>query len=101
MTMFGEQVFGDHGLRFAPIGLVDMYNSGGAVETVSCDIELSGCIIKIRGRGVGRFGVYSSCKPRYCKVGMKEQGFNYNAEDGLLTVNLHGESDPIDIEFVY
>ncbi|XP_060670611.1 probable galactinol--sucrose galactosyltransferase 2 [Ziziphus jujuba] len=92
-------VFSD-GLRFAPIGLLDMYNSGGAVETLSCSIELSGCIIKVKGRGVGRFGVYSSSKPRYCKVGKKEE-FNYNAEDGLLTVQLQGECDPRDIEFVF
>lgn len=100
MSIFGEQVFGN-GLRFAPIGLLDMYNSGGAIETVSCSVELSGCIIQCRGRGVGRLGVYSSSKPKYCKVGMKEEGFNYNAKDGLLTVNLQGECDPRDIEFGY
>lgn len=78
-----------------------MYNSGGAVETLSNSIDLSGCIIKIKGRGVGRFGVYSSSKPRYCKVGKKEEEFTYNAEDGLLTVELQGECDPRDIEFVF
>ena len=98
--MLHGQVFG-HGLKFAPIGLLDMYNSGGAVESLSCSIELSEFRIKVRGRGLGRFGVYSSSKPRQCMVGIKEEEFTYNSKDGLLIVKLEGECGPRDIEFVY
>ncbi|KAI9173769.1 hypothetical protein LWI28_006155 [Acer negundo] len=73
-------------LLFAPIGLLDMYNSGGAVDTMNCIIELSECIIKIKGKGCGRFGAYSNTKPKRCMLDMKEEEFTYNAEDGLLTV---------------
>ncbi|XP_062168819.1 probable galactinol--sucrose galactosyltransferase 2 [Alnus glutinosa] len=88
-------------LLFAPIGLVDMYNSGGAIEALNCTRDLPGCTIKVRGRGCGRFGAYSSTKPRHCMVDMKEEEFTYNAEDGLLTVKLQGECKLKDIEFVY
>ncbi|KAK0601411.1 hypothetical protein LWI29_024047 [Acer saccharum] len=49
---------------FASIGLLDMYNSGGAVDTMNWIIELSECIIKIKGTGCGRFGAYSNIKPQ-------------------------------------
>lgn len=94
------QVFGN-GLRFASIGLLDMYNSGGAVESLRCRVDLSGCTMTIKGRGLGRFGAYSSSKPKRCMVNQKEEEFSYNAEDGLLIVKLQGECGLRDIEFVY
>ncbi|KAK0599569.1 hypothetical protein LWI29_006466 [Acer saccharum] len=57
------QEFGQNFL-VAPIGLLDMYNSGGAVDTMNWIIELSECIIKIKGTGCGRFGAYSNIKPQ-------------------------------------
>ena len=69
------QEFGQN-LLFAPIGLLDMYNSGGAVETMNCIIELSECIIKIKGKGCGRFGAHSNIKPKRCMLDMKEEEFH-------------------------
>jgi len=95
-----EQVFG-HDVLFAPIGLLDMYNSGGAVEALDCTMDVAQCIIKIKGRGCGRFGAYSNVRPKLCVVDMKEEEFFYNREDGLLTITLAGEGNSKDIEFVY
>ncbi|KAK1559859.1 hypothetical protein Q3G72_019153 [Acer saccharum] len=61
---------------FALIGLLDMYNSGGAVDTMNWIIELSECIIKIKGTGCGRFGAYSNIKPQRCMLDMKEEEFH-------------------------
>lgn len=99
-TISPIRVFGND-IRFAAIGLLDMYNSGGAVESLDCTMDPSGCRMKIKGRGCGRFGVYSSSKPRCCMVDMKEEQFIYNAEDALLTVELHGDCKLREIEFVY
>ncbi|GLT77027.1 hypothetical protein SLA2020_486520 [Shorea laevis] len=99
-TIFPITVF-NNDLLFAPIGLLDMYNSGGAVEALNCTMDLPGCTIKVKGRGCGRFGAYSSTKPRHCMVDTKEEEFTYSAEDGLLTVKLQGECKLKDIEFVY
>ncbi|XWS47860.1 hypothetical protein CRYUN_Cryun13aG0021700 [Craigia yunnanensis] len=99
-TISPVRVFGQD-ILFAPIGLLDMYNSGGAVEAMDGNMNLSGCIIKIKGRGRGRFGAYSSSKPRSCMVDMKEEEFIYNAENGLLTVDLQGDCNLRGIEFVY
>ncbi|XVF11648.1 hypothetical protein REPUB_Repub08aG0045300 [Reevesia pubescens] len=99
-TISPIRVFGQD-ILFAPIGLLDMYNSGGAVEAIDGNMNLSGWIIKIKGRGCGRIGAYSSSKPRSCIVDKKEEEFIYNAENGLLTVDLQGGCNLRDIEFVY
>ncbi|KAK9021267.1 hypothetical protein V6N11_011265 [Hibiscus sabdariffa] len=100
-TISPIRVFGQ-GVRFAPIGLLDMYNSGGAVEAIDANMnDLSDSTVKIKARGSGRFGVYSSSKPRSCMVDMKEEKFVYNPENGLLTVDLTGDCKFRDIEFIY
>ncbi|XVF49742.1 hypothetical protein PTKIN_Ptkin04bG0038100 [Pterospermum kingtungense] len=88
-------------IRFAPIGLVDMYNSGGALEAMSYENNPSECKVKVRIRGCGRFGAYSNTKPKCCAVNQKEENFIYNAKDGLLTLQLQGDCNSKDIVFVY
>ncbi|KAE9458195.1 hypothetical protein C3L33_09900, partial [Rhododendron williamsianum] len=89
------------GIHFAPLGLIDMYNSRGAIETLSCTSEPPGCKIKIKAQGCGRFGAYSDSEPRYYKVDTKEMEFTYNANDGLLTVTLDDDCNFREIEIVY
>ncbi|TYG90829.1 hypothetical protein ES288_A12G213900v1 [Gossypium darwinii] len=90
------------GVHFAPIGLLDMYNSGGAVESIDENMKNSSeFIIKIKVRGCGRFGVYTSLKPSSCIVDMEEEEFIYNSENGLLTLDLTGDCNFRDIEFIY
>ncbi|XP_059643705.1 probable galactinol--sucrose galactosyltransferase 2 [Cornus florida] len=99
-TISPVRVFNQN-IHFAPIGLVDMYNSGGATEGLSCTLEPSGCKIKVKVRGCGRFGVYSSKKPNCCMVDMETKEFAYDAKDGLLTVKLEGGCNIREIEFLY
>ncbi|KAJ9140236.1 hypothetical protein P3X46_030908 [Hevea brasiliensis] len=100
-TISPIRVFGQD-IHFAPIGLLDMYNSGGAVEAVNCRItDSSECRIKIKGRGCGRFGAYSSTKPKHCMVENREEDFTYSAVDGLLAIKLQGKCNLREIEFVY
>ncbi|KAL0417258.1 UNVERIFIED_CONTAM: putative galactinol--sucrose galactosyltransferase 2 [Sesamum latifolium] len=88
-------------LHFAPIGLIDMYNSGGATEGLTSAVEPSACTITIQARGCGRFGAYSSKKPISCTVDGKNEEFVYRPDDGLLTVKLEGECKSRDINFCY
>ncbi|XP_057548850.1 probable galactinol--sucrose galactosyltransferase 2 [Amaranthus tricolor] len=99
-TICPIRVFNDS-VHFAPIGLLDLYNSGGAVEALSFKTGPDGCILKVEVRGVGRFGVYSSTRPRFCTVDMKKEEFTYSPEDGLLTVKLEGGCQIKNIEFLY
>ncbi|KAL1554637.1 putative galactinol--sucrose galactosyltransferase 2 [Salvia divinorum] len=87
-------------IALAPIGLLDMFNSGAAVEqfevyntSITNDdtetpIESRSPVAKIalRARGCGRFGVYCSQRPLSCTVDNVETEFNYEAASGLATL---------------
>jgi raffinose synthase len=105
------------GYKFAPLGLIGMYNGGGAVESltyhrldgvklieldsssVAREIESSLAVTESAGseavamvcmevKGCGRFGSYSSAKPRKCLVGSSEVEFTYDSSNGLLVIQL-------------
>ncbi|KAH7528325.1 hypothetical protein FEM48_Zijuj05G0060700 [Ziziphus jujuba var. spinosa] len=100
-TVSPIRVFGDN-IQFAPIGLVDMFNSGGAIKSLDCKKDSSGLMMaKIQVRGCGRFGAYSHRKPRSCAVDKKEKQFIYDAKEGLLTFKLDGDCNCKEIQIVY
>ncbi|CAL5066439.1 unnamed protein product [Urochloa decumbens] len=73
------------GAEFAAVGLVDMFNAGGAVE--SCEVK-GDAAAEMRVRGCGRFGAYCSRRPARCVLDEGEVGFGYDAETGMVTVEL-------------
>ncbi|KAJ0959776.1 hypothetical protein J5N97_000534 [Dioscorea zingiberensis] len=73
------------GVRFAPLGLVDMYNAGGAIEDLRYEQQR---LVSMEVKGCGKFGVYSSEKPRRCCVGTHEIDFSYDSASGLVTLSL-------------
>ncbi|XP_007028791.2 PREDICTED: probable galactinol--sucrose galactosyltransferase 2 [Theobroma cacao] len=99
-------------ISFAPIGLLDMFNSSAAVEQfevqmvanrepelfdgeVSSEVTTSlSCnrsptaTINLKVRGCGEFGAYSSQRPLKCTVGNAETDFNYDLATGLVTLTL-------------
>ncbi|KAJ7976799.1 Alkaline alpha-galactosidase seed imbibition protein [Quillaja saponaria] len=99
-------------ISFAPIGLLDMFNTGGAVELVEIrkdsdkdsqlfdgevSTELTASLsenrsatatIALKVRGCGRFGVYSSQRPLKCTVGNAETVYSYDSETGLVTLTI-------------
>jgi raffinose synthase len=98
------------GFSFAPLGLVDMYNAGGAIEGLKYEAkagaQLAGlekeyegeraenlsnevvAVVSIQVKGCGRFGAYSSAKPRKCKIGSSLVDFAYDSATGLVTLDL-------------
>ncbi|OVA19719.1 Glycosyl hydrolases 36 [Macleaya cordata] len=70
--------------QFTPIGLIDMYNSGGAVEAVKFFSDPPNSRINIEGRGSGRFGAYSSRKPKLCTINTEEVDFEFKGENFLI-----------------
>lgn len=88
-----------------------MFNSSGAIESMDInsvtdkkpelfDGEVSSAstalssnrsptaLISLSVRGCGRFGAYSSQRPLKCAVENTETDFTYDAEVGLVTLNL-------------
>ncbi|WOL15478.1 putative galactinol--sucrose galactosyltransferase 6 isoform X1 [Canna indica] len=98
------------GFRFAPLGLVDMYNAGGAIEeltyhvltALSLELDYSFvsellperrgpdavAVVCMEVKGCGRFGAYSSVKPRRCLLGAVDVEFTYDSSSGFLTLHL-------------
>ncbi|OEL34219.1 putative galactinol--sucrose galactosyltransferase 6 [Dichanthelium oligosanthes] len=91
------------GFRFAPIGLVDMFNSGAAVEGLTYHLLDSAKLIGGDGsassteaaglvcmevRGCGSFGAYSSVRPRKCMLGSAQVEFSYDSPSGLVVLQL-------------
>lgn len=98
-------------ISFAPIGLIDMYNCGGAVDQFDIQLlsdeksersdgeisaeqrsslsnTISSTVIKLKVRGCGRLGVFSSQSPSKCTIDGAEADFQYDSETGLLTISL-------------
>ncbi|CAN6308801.1 unnamed protein product [Urochloa humidicola] len=74
------------GVAFAPVGLLDMFNSGGAVE--ECDVDAEAGVVRLRVRGCGRFGAYCSRRPARCVLDAAEVEFGYDDDTGLVTLDI-------------
>lgn len=71
-------------IKFAPIGLVNMLNCGGAIECMEFDDERD--VVKIGVRGCGEMRVFSSEKPISCKIDGVAVKFQY--EDRMVRVQV-------------
>lgn len=76
------------GLSFGPLGLIDMFNSGGAIDMLEYKVESGLTIVSMMVKGCGRFGAYSRTKPKRCTVGPSEVDIEYDSDSGLVIVNL-------------
>ncbi|KAF8392716.1 hypothetical protein HHK36_023065 [Tetracentron sinense] len=73
--------------KFAPLGLTNMFNSGGTVQGLEYSesgVEIS---VKIKIKGGGKFLAYSSGSPKKCYLDGAEVGFEWVA-GGKLTTNI-------------
>ncbi|XP_059668423.1 probable galactinol--sucrose galactosyltransferase 2 [Cornus florida] len=96
-------------ISFAPIGLLDMLNTSGAVEQFEVHLapdkkpeSFDGDVISepsseglspsatiaLKVRGCGRFGAYSSQCPLKCTVDNASTDFTYDTATGLLTLSI-------------
>lgn len=96
------------GSDFAPIGLLQMFNSGGAISMIEYKSseqgpnEASLSSIEIKVHGYGEFGAYSSVKPRDCLVNSSSSKFSYNPHSGMVKVLLpQVEGFSLDVIFTF
>jgi raffinose synthase len=76
-----------NGVKFAPIGLIEMFNSGGAIKEMNYDFKTSTSVV-VKVRGCGLFGAYSSARPKRITVDLQEIEFRYEEGSGLVTISL-------------
>ncbi|XP_070053656.1 stachyose synthase-like [Nicotiana tomentosiformis] len=77
--------------KFAPIGLTNMFNSGGAIQGLQYS-KFAGdgenASAKAEVKGGGNFLAYSNVLPIKCYLNGAEIEFEWSSEDGKLTLNL-------------
>ncbi|KAI5432687.1 probable galactinol--sucrose galactosyltransferase 1 isoform X1 [Lathyrus oleraceus] len=76
-----------NGVKFAPIGLIKMFNSGGAVKEFGSGFN-GNANVSMKVRGCGIFGAYSSARPKLINIDSKEVEFSYEEESGLVSIEL-------------
>ncbi|KAJ0103521.1 hypothetical protein Patl1_03723 [Pistacia atlantica] len=65
------------GTTFAPIGLIKMFNSGGAIKELKYESEGS-ATVGMKVHGCGLFGAYSSSRPQRIVIDAEEVQFGYD-----------------------
>ncbi|KAJ4840177.1 hypothetical protein Tsubulata_002925 [Turnera subulata] len=65
-------------VQFAPIGLVNMLNTGGAIKLLEVVDDEN--LIRISVKGSGEFRVFASEKPESCKINGADVEFTYHEQ---------------------
>ncbi|KAK9748794.1 hypothetical protein RND81_02G081600 [Saponaria officinalis] len=78
-------------IQFAPIGLVNMLNSGGAVKSFEINDVDEEQIVQVGVKGAGEMRVFSSENPRACRVNEEEVEFEY--EESMIKVQVPWNND--------
>ncbi|XP_019052352.1 PREDICTED: galactinol--sucrose galactosyltransferase-like [Nelumbo nucifera] len=65
-------------IQFAPIGLINMLNTGGAIRSLELDIKTNS--VRIGVRGTGEMRSFASEKPKACLIDGEEVPFTYEEE---------------------
>ncbi|GAU31853.1 hypothetical protein TSUD_114640 [Trifolium subterraneum] len=77
ITLFPKKSF-----KFAPIGLVNMLNNGGAIQSFEYDEAQD--LVQVGVKGAGEMRVFASKKPKSCRIDGKEVDFEY---EDFMVVN--------------
>jgi raffinose synthase len=99
MTVSPVRVFSKRLIQYAPIGLVNMLNSGGAIQSHEFDDHEN--LVKFGVRGCGEMSVFVSEKPVCCKIDGVAVKFDY--EDKMVKVQISWPSSSTLslVEFVF
>ncbi|XP_038894030.1 galactinol--sucrose galactosyltransferase-like [Benincasa hispida] len=73
-------------MEFAPIGLVNMLNCGGAIQSLEID-ENEG-LVTAGVKGCGEMRVFASKEPRNCKIDGKDVEFEYDDDDKMVKIQV-------------
>lgn len=71
-------------VAYASIGLIKMFNSGGAIKGLRYEAEKGG-VVDMKVCGCGQFGAYSSVKPKRITVDTEVVEFECEVECGFVT----------------
>ena len=90
LTVSPVTVLPRESIQFAPIGLVNMLNTGGAIQPVMAVDDES--LIRIGVKGSGEMRVFASGNPVSCKIDGVDVDFCYH--DQMVTIQVPWPSSP-------
>ncbi|TKY50466.1 galactinol--sucrose galactosyltransferase 5 [Spatholobus suberectus] len=99
ITVFPVTVLPGKSLKFAPIGLVNMLNTGGAVQSLAFDEAQN--LVEVGVRGTGEMRVYASETPSTCRIDGKEVDFEYEGSMVKIQVPWAGSSKLSTVQYIF
>jgi raffinose synthase len=85
ITVSPVTILAGKSVHFAPIGLVNMLNTGGAIQSLAYTDDAKSTV-QIGIKGSGEMRVFASEKPRACKIDGREVAFEY--EEHMITTQV-------------
>ncbi|CAK9176150.1 unnamed protein product [Ilex paraguariensis] len=86
-------------VEFAPFGLANMLNSGGAIQALEFDEEASS--VRVGVKGTGEMRVYASKRPRACLINGENASFAYEDLMVIMQVPWPNSSGSSVIEYSF
>ncbi|KAK7266053.1 hypothetical protein RIF29_18692 [Crotalaria pallida] len=86
-------------VQIAPIGLVNMLNNGGAIQSFAIDEAKNSVEVGVRGKGEMR--VFASEKPSTCRIDEKEVDFEYEGSMVVIQVPWPNSSKLSNVEYIF
>jgi len=87
ITVSPMTVLAHKSVQFAPIGLANMLNSGGAIQSVEFKSDVGGaCMVRVEVKGAGEMRVFASEKPSKCHINGENVDFKY--EEHMVIVQV-------------
>ncbi|KAD3641110.1 hypothetical protein E3N88_30334 [Mikania micrantha] len=101
VTVSPITVLAQKSVQFAPIGLVNMLNSGGAIQSVEFELDVDGAsMVRVGVKGAGEMRVFASEKPGECRVNGENADFKY--EEHMVIVQVPWIATSLsNVEFVF
>ncbi|KAL0431643.1 UNVERIFIED_CONTAM: Galactinol--sucrose galactosyltransferase [Sesamum radiatum] len=97
ITVSPVTILAKNSVQFAPIGLVNMLNTGGAIQS----LEFKASSVRIGVKGTGEMRVYASEKPVGCRVNGERVAFGYEDCMVVIQVPWPSSSGLSDIEYLF
>ncbi|KAL0424273.1 UNVERIFIED_CONTAM: Galactinol--sucrose galactosyltransferase [Sesamum radiatum] len=97
ITVSPVTILAKNSVQFAPIGLVNMLNTGGAIQS----LEFKASSVRIGVKGTGEMRVYASEKPVVCRVNGERVAFGYEDCMVVIQVPWPSSSGLLDIEYLF
>uniref|UniRef100_A0A2P2P8Z3 Galactinol--sucrose galactosyltransferase n=1 Tax=Rhizophora mucronata TaxID=61149 RepID=A0A2P2P8Z3_RHIMU len=99
VTVSPVAVLAGKSVQFAPIGLVNMLNAGGAIQSMTYNDDANSVQIGIKGTGEMR--IFASEKPKACKIDGKDVAFEYEGSTVVVQVSRPSPSGLSTAEYLF